>query len=222
MTYWESRITTSFTASTGIVTFDVEAFAPEDAEKLAALFALSFCKELVNDLSIRARRDALAYAEEEVERAEARLKDALDAVEDIPRNGEIHRPVGDARAQTELISTLDKQLVNVKARIAALRPSCRSDAPSLRNLMRQDEALAAADFVRALRRGCDPNGKPGRLTVSSPPSRASRLSAISPSRPMPPPSHRLRRRGWKRAASSVISPSIRHLRVRNIPSIRTA
>ena len=98
-------------------------------------------KALVNDLSIRARRDALAHAEEEVARAEARLKQALDAVRRFRETERSIDPVGDARAQTELIGGLERQLAELKARIAALRPSVSPDAPSLRNLMRQEEAL---------------------------------------------------------------------------------
>jgi capsular polysaccharide transport system permease protein len=138
--YWQSRITTSFAPSTGIVKFEVEAFTPDDAQKLAEL-VLAHSKALVNDLSIRARHDALAHAEDEVARAEARLKQALDAVRRFRETERSIDPVGDARAQTELIGGLERQLAELKARIAALRPSVSPGAPSLRNLMRQAEAL---------------------------------------------------------------------------------
>jgi capsular polysaccharide transport system permease protein len=138
--YWRSRITTSFAPSTGIVKFEVQAFTPEDAQTLAAL-VLAHSKALVNDLSIRARRDALAHAEEEVTRAEARLKQALDALRMFRETERSIDPVGDARAQTELIGGLERQLADLKARIAALRPSVSPGAPSLRSLMRQAEAL---------------------------------------------------------------------------------
>jgi capsular polysaccharide transport system permease protein len=165
--YWQSRITTSFAPSTGIVKFEVEAFTPEDARKLAAL-VLAHSKALVNDLSIRARRDALAHAEEEVAHAEARLKLALDAVRRFRETERSIDPVGDARAQTELIGGLERQLAELKARIAALKPSVSRDAPSLRNLMRQAEALeqqisAAREGPIAGQAGDDPTRLSGQL-----------------------------------------------------------
>jgi capsular polysaccharide transport system permease protein len=165
--YWQSRITTSFAPSTGIVKFEVEAFTPEDAQKLAAL-VLAHSKALVNDLSIRARRDALAHAEEEVARAETRLKQALDAVRQFRETQRSIDPVGDARAQTELIGGLERQLAELKARIAALRPSVSPNAPSLRSLMRQAEALeqqisAAREGAAAGETGDDPARLSGQL-----------------------------------------------------------
>jgi len=165
--YWQSRITTSFAPSTGIVKFEVEAFRPEDAQKLAAL-VLAHSKALVNDLSIRARRDALAHAEEEVARAETRLKQALDAVRQFRETQRSIDPLGDARAQTELIGGLERQLAELKARIAALRPSVSPNAPSLRSLMRQAEALeqqisAAREGAAAGETGDDPARLSGQL-----------------------------------------------------------
>jgi capsular polysaccharide transport system permease protein len=165
--YWRSRIATSFAPSTGIVKFEVEAFTPEDAQQLAAL-VLAHSKALVNDLSIRARRDALAHAEEEVAHAEARLKQALDAVRRFRETERSIDPVGDARAQTELIGGLERQLAELKARIAALRPSVSPVAPSLRNLMRQAEALeqqisAAREGPAAGKNGDDPARLSGQL-----------------------------------------------------------
>lgn len=165
--YWASRITTSFAPSTGIVKFEVEAFTPEDAQKLAAL-VLDHGKALVNELSIRARRDALAHAEEEVARAEARLKQALDAVRTFRETERSIDPAGDARAQTELIGGLERQLADLKARIAALRPSVSPNAPSLRNLVRQAEALAqqisaAREGLAAGETGDEPASLSGQL-----------------------------------------------------------
>jgi capsular polysaccharide transport system permease protein len=165
--YWRSRVSTSFAPSTGIVKFEVEAFTPEDARRLAEL-VLAHSKALVNDLSIRARRDALAHAEEEVAHAEARLKQALDAVRRFRETQRSIDPVGDARAQTELIGGLERQLAELKARIAALRPSVSPGAPSLRNLVRQAEALeqqisAAREGAAAGERGDDAARLSGQL-----------------------------------------------------------
>jgi capsular polysaccharide transport system permease protein len=153
--YWEGRITTSFAPTTGIVKFEIEAFSPDDAQMLASL-VLSHSKALVNELSLRARRDALAHAEEEVARAESRLKQALDSIRAFREEERSIDPVGDARAQTELIGGLERQLIDLRARIAALKPSVGPDAPSLRSLMRQAEALEQQ--VTSAREGASTDG----------------------------------------------------------------
>lgn len=138
--YWAKRIQTSFDPTSGIVTFDVEAFDPDSAARIASL-VLDYSRQLVNELSSRARADALSYAEGEVERAELRLRMALDAMRVFRETEKSIDPAGTARIQLELIGGLEKQLAEIRARIAALQGSVAKDAPSLRSLLRQSEAL---------------------------------------------------------------------------------
>ncbi|MEH6477956.1 MAG: hypothetical protein V7727_19855, partial [Sneathiella sp.] len=74
--YWDRVTTTTFDPTSGIITFDVEAFTPQDAETIATLVS-RYTKELVNVLSKQARQDTVRYAENEVRHAEERLRGAL-------------------------------------------------------------------------------------------------------------------------------------------------
>ena len=145
--YWQSRIHTAFDSTSGIITFKVEAFTPQDAERIAAL-VLDYSKELVNELSSQARDDAVAYANMEVERAELRLKAALDSLRRFREDERALDPASSARIQLELIGTLEKQLAEYRARIAALEETVDASSPSLRNLIRQAEALEAQIAVQ--------------------------------------------------------------------------
>ncbi|TWG99905.1 capsular polysaccharide transport system permease protein [Mesorhizobium sp. J18] len=140
--YWQRRIHTAFDNTSGIITFEVEAFTPQDARHIAAL-VLDYSKALVNELSRQARNDAVAYANMEVERAEERLKAALDSVRRFREDERALDPASSARIQLELIGNLEKQLAEYRARIAALRETVDVSSPSLRNLIRQAEALEA-------------------------------------------------------------------------------
>lgn len=71
---------------------------------------LDYSKELVNELSSQARDDAVAYANMEVERAELRLKAALDSLRRFREDERALDPASSARIQLELIGTLEKQL----------------------------------------------------------------------------------------------------------------
>lgn len=158
--YWASRIHTTFDSTSGIVTFEVEAFTPEDAERVATL-VLSYGRELVNDLSSRARHDAVAYAESEVERAETRLRLALDALRVFRETERAIDPAGAARIQLELIGGLEQQLAGIRARIAALEGLVASDAPSLRSLVRQAEALEQQIVAQRAEIGANEDGDAG-------------------------------------------------------------
>jgi capsular polysaccharide transport system permease protein len=138
--YWERRITTSFDPTSGIITFDVQAFDAENARQVAGL-ALNYCRELVNGLSERARADAVSYAEEEVQRAEKRRLDALRKLRDFRNRTEALDPAASASAQIGILAGLEAQWLEVTARADALSESVDADAPSLTALRRKAEAL---------------------------------------------------------------------------------
>ena len=59
--YWDGMIDTSFNSTSSIITFEVQAFAPDDANRVAAL-VLQYAQDLVNRLSEEARRDSVRFA----------------------------------------------------------------------------------------------------------------------------------------------------------------
>lgn len=74
--YWKSMVSTAVDGPSGIVTLFVRAFHPEDAKKISHGL-IEVGESLVNTLSERARQDTLQKAEDEVRRAEARLRQSL-------------------------------------------------------------------------------------------------------------------------------------------------
>lgn len=140
--YWSGRVNTSFDNTAGIITFEIEAFTPEDALTVARL-VLEYSKELVNSLSLQARSDAVAFAEAEVARSENRLATALDQLRSFRQHENSIDPAASAQIQLELVGGLERQLVDIRARISALRTQVDKDAPTLRTLERQAVALQA-------------------------------------------------------------------------------
>lgn len=138
--YWSRYIHTSYDNSSGILNFEIEAFTPEDAFKIAEL-VLKYCKDLVNDLSSIARKDAVSYAESEVERAEERLRAALESVRIFRSQKQAIDPSKIAQSKLELVAGLEKQLAETQARITSLEGLVDSDSPALVNLHRMAEAL---------------------------------------------------------------------------------
>ena len=152
--YWNRRIHTQFDPASGIIEFEVQSFTPEHAREIAAV-VLRLTQTLVNELSASARRDALRFAREEVELQEARLRKALSAIRDFRASQQSVDPSASAALEIELIASLEARLIDVNARIAALRQTLDEDAPSLTALRRKADALAAQIVERREAIGSD-------------------------------------------------------------------
>ncbi len=138
--YWGGMIQTSYDNISGVITFKVDAFAPGDSEKIADL-VLQYCTELVNELSERARTDAVSFAKGEVTHAEDRLRNALEKLRSFRDDEKSIDPTRSAQVQIEIVGGLEKQLAERRARISALIGTVDEGSPSLKVLRRQVDAL---------------------------------------------------------------------------------
>lgn len=168
--YWNKMIRTTFDPTSGVVTFEVESYSAQDAERIATL-VLRYTQELVNSLSEQARVDAVRFAESEVVRAESRLRAALASQREFREQEQSLNPAATAQIDIELLGALQSRLIDIRARISAISGSIDADAPSMTALRRQAEALEAqiaergADIGGAARAGGIPGGMSGLLAV---------------------------------------------------------
>jgi capsular polysaccharide transport system permease protein len=163
--YWNRRIHTQFDPASGIIEFEVQSFSAEHARDIAAV-VLSLTQTLVNELSANARSDALRFAREEVELQEARLRRALTAIRDFRASEQSVDPSASAALEIQLIASLESRLIDVNARIAALRQTLDEDAPSLTALRRNADALAAQIIERRRAIGSEILGESGISAVT--------------------------------------------------------
>jgi capsular polysaccharide transport system permease protein len=138
--YWQSRIHTQFSPTSGIIEFEVQSFSSEHARDVADA-VLSLTQSLVNNLSASARNDALLFARREVELQEVRLRKALESIRDFRVTEQSVDPSASAALDIQLIASLEARLIDVNARIAALRETLDENAPSLTALLRNAQAL---------------------------------------------------------------------------------
>lgn len=80
--YWRKRVDVKVKAASSIVTLDVRAFTPQDAELLTKMI-VQLSENLVNDITNRPRHDALKFAEAELKRSEAGLLAATASMRDV-------------------------------------------------------------------------------------------------------------------------------------------
>ncbi|WP_417708338.1 lipopolysaccharide biosynthesis protein [Roseibium aggregatum] len=140
LAYWDWMIKPTYDASSGIMTFEVQAFTPEDAERIANLI-LGYCQSLINDLSKKARNDALKYAEQEVSLAEVRLESIRAQMRSFRETNKAVDPAASAAAQIELSTEIEKSLIEQRARLSTLQASLDEDAPSVLQLKKQISSL---------------------------------------------------------------------------------
>lgn len=140
VSYWQSMITTSFDNTSSIIEVEVQAFSPEMTERIASR-VLSYGSELVNTLSQNARRDAVKFAEEEVRRAELRLKMIRMRMKDFRSAESSIDPTKNAEVQIELIAGLEKKLLDTRSRLATLVGTIDESSPTIRQLRKQEEVL---------------------------------------------------------------------------------
>ena len=140
--YWKRQVDAFFDVTNGTIVVRARAFTREDALSLAeAILAAS--ERLVNELSVRARRDTLHNAKEEVGRAEKRLKSALARVRDFRDEQGIIDPRKTADATTALAGRVRDELVRADTELSTLKHYMRQDAPSVKMLEARVQSLEA-------------------------------------------------------------------------------
>ena len=140
--YWKGQVDAFFDATNGTIAVKARAFTPQDALKLAEGI-LASSERLVNDLSTRARHDALRRAEEEVGRAEKRLKLALTRLREFRDKEGIIDPRKTADATIALAGRVRDELVRTGTELSTLKHYMREDAPSIKMLEARAQSLEA-------------------------------------------------------------------------------
>lgn len=147
--YWRRHVDANIESMSGIITVVVRAFTPADS--LAIAHAVSAQSEkLVNELSERARNDALRQARGELGRAKDVLQDRITAMRDV-RNAEgILDTAKTSEAMTRMLSELRLELIRMQQNYDAQRRTIAADAPQLRVL--EAQIVSMRDQIRDLER----------------------------------------------------------------------
>ncbi len=140
--YWQNQVDPFYDSSTGTIVVRVRAFSPDEALRLAQAIVAS-SEQLINDLSARARHDALDYAAADVASAEARLKTALAAIRDFRDKEGMIDPGQAASADTTLTTKLRDDLLKANSELATLTAYMHDDAPAMRVLKARIKSLEA-------------------------------------------------------------------------------
>jgi len=138
--YWKGQVDPFYDPADGTVTVRVRAFTPTDALRLGDAI-LAACEKLVNELSTRARHDALQQSETELGHAEARLKAVLADIRAFRDREGLIDPAKTAEATGVLATKLRDELLRANADLSTLKSYMRDDAPSVKILKARIRSL---------------------------------------------------------------------------------
>ncbi len=138
--YLQYMIDVYFDTTSQIITVEVQAFTPEDAERVAAE-VLALSENLVNELSEKARFDTMRSAQEELLRVENSLREHRKSISRFREKEQDVDPTKTVEAQQTLLGELQGSLADAKTRLNSMLRFMNSDAPSVRVLNSKISAL---------------------------------------------------------------------------------
>ncbi len=162
--YWEWMVEVYLDHTSQILTVRTFAFTPEDARDLATAI-LRESERKINELSEKARRDAVAYAEEEVRKAEERVRRIRQRFLQFRNKTQQIDPAKQAQVQVMLIGKLEEQLSELRTRLSEARSYLSETAPSVVFLKNRIRAVEKQIAEERRKLGDKKNlSRPGKVT----------------------------------------------------------
>lgn len=131
--YWWWQIDVDVERTSGIITVIVRAFTPQDALQIARLVT-SASEALVNDLSERARTDALKLARQELAFAEKMLQDKIKQMRDLREKQRVLDPTLVSESTTKVLAEMRLELSRMEGEYESNRAAVSESAPQMRVL----------------------------------------------------------------------------------------
>jgi capsular polysaccharide transport system permease protein len=131
--YWRSKIDVKVDKNSGTVSVAVRAFTPEDALAIAQDIA-DRSERLANELSERARHDALSQAKEELAQAERSMLGTINALRQTRNEQGILDATKTAEALTKVIADLRGKLLFLEGEYKVQSASVAPSAPQMKIL----------------------------------------------------------------------------------------
>lgn len=136
------QVTVDVDPTTGISDLRVWTFRPDDSKALS-LRLMEIAEELVNDMNVRIREEALRSARTELRRAETRLTDARVALTMFRQQERAVDPSATASAAVSTISGLESDIARARSELQTLQGFARPNSPQIINLQNRIRGMEA-------------------------------------------------------------------------------
>ena len=140
--YWSLAVTPAYDNLSGIINVQALAFDPDDAQRIAAAVREE-SERLINDLSTKARQDAVTFALEDLGEAEARIREIRRELQNFRQEEGSADVRQDIVAAMSLISGLKSQRAALKAEYDSRARLIGADSPALGGLLGRISSLDA-------------------------------------------------------------------------------
>ncbi|TCP60385.1 capsular polysaccharide transport system permease protein [Rhodovulum bhavnagarense] len=138
--YWRRMVKVFYDRSSGLIEVRVLAFDAASAHAIAvAIFEES--NGMINELSAIAQADTLRYSEQELARAQDRMKQARQALTSFRNQSRIVDPTADIQSQMGLITSLQAQLAEAIIERDLLLENASTNDPRLAQIERRIEVI---------------------------------------------------------------------------------
>jgi capsular polysaccharide transport system permease protein len=138
--YWRQQLSVRFDSSSGVVVVRIRAFAAQDALKISER-VLALSEALVNQLSGRARADAVRNADEDVARMEQRLRAARRAIQLYREQTNVIDVTRTAGSRQEIVNRLQGEIVQLNAELKTFSTYNLSNSPGVNYLKTRLQVL---------------------------------------------------------------------------------
>lgn len=159
--YWRRMVDVNYDGTSGIINLRVKAFEPSSAQALTG-FVIEQSEKLINDLSRKAREEVLRASRDEVKLAENRLVDLRRALQNFRGSTQEADPVESAKFASQLIASLDSQIVQLNTDLTTALSQMDADAPRIRVIKSRIASLEKQIAVERQRFG-NGEAKTGRV-----------------------------------------------------------
>lgn len=140
--YWGRMVSVHYDSSSGLLDLRINAFTPEDAQKIAqVIFRES--TETINALSSIAREDTLRYTREELEASVEKLKLARTAMTKFRNENRLVDPEANIQTQVGLLGSLQAQLAEALIEVDMLTGNSSSTDPRVEQQQRRVDVIEA-------------------------------------------------------------------------------
>lgn len=138
--YWRNKIQVTIDTQSNIITLRVLTFRREDSKELTEQI-VKRSEALVNEISLRSRRDAYARAEAEVQLALQRLANMRAALLSFRTRANTIDPFASATSFGETLTLLTREKLALEGNRTSLREIMDENSPTIRFLTTQIESL---------------------------------------------------------------------------------
>ena len=133
LSYWERMVHIQSVEGGGVLSIQVRAFAPEDAQRIAQAI-VDESAALVNHLSQIAQEDAMRFSLQDLEDATERLRSIRVRVREFRSDNQLINPEADVESQMGVVSHLQAELADALVRRARIVDYTDGADPRLNDL----------------------------------------------------------------------------------------